>query len=345
MLDFNKPMYPKHRQELVQVLMDLQEKIDFRVSARGWCYQMETDGYINKGQFDKVENAINKCRIEGLLPINFVADDDARAFTGLKKPSEETIKGLLRRMLDDVLHGYWHFTEDWLEGEQYYIQVLVEKIDLRTMFAAVCKDYHIPIANARGWSSLLQRAEIARRFADAELRGLQCVLIYFGDFDPDGLRISDNLLKNFRDISAVVWNDGGEGYDPENLIIERVGLDYDFIIQNNYSWINNLKTGRGGDLANPGHENHYKSYVQNWLKTIGERKCESNAMITTPVVARQLLRDAVEKYLGTDAVARFQAKRQEIQDLYQTELEQLGVVEIDALEEAISQLDDEIENE
>ncbi len=65
-------------------------------------------------------------------------------------------------------------------------------------------------------------------------------------------------------------------------------------------------------------------------------------MITTPNIARQLLRTAIEKYLGVDAVTRFQAKRQRIQDLYQTELEQLGIVGIDDLKTAIRQLDKDI---
>ena len=43
-----------------------------------------------------------------------------------------------------------------------------------------------------------------------------------------------------------------------------------------------------------------------------------------------------------DAVTRFQAKRQRIQELYQTELEQLGIVGIDDLEMAIRQLDKDI---
>jgi hypothetical protein len=342
MLDFNKKMYRKDRLELVEVLKELQAKINFRVSARGWCYAMEQAGYVTKAQFNKVEEAINTCRKEGVLPVDFVAEEDARAFTGVETPSGETIKELLRRMLYDVLHGYNHFAPDWMEGESYYIQVLVEKVDLKTMFAPVCKDYRIPIANAKGWSSVLQRAEYAQRFQEAEMQGLQCVLLYVGDLDPDGLRISDAIRQNLQQISDVKWSNGAGGYDPEDLIIERVGLNYDFVIKNNYSWIDNLITGRGKNLADPGHDNFNYPYIQDYLSTIGERKCESNVMITTPDIARQLLRTAIEKYLGVHAVTRFQAKRQRIQDLYQAELEQLGIVEIDDLEMAIDQLDAEI---
>jgi hypothetical protein len=245
------------------------------------------------------------------------------------------------------LHGYQHFSPDWWDGEHYYIQVLVEKVDLKTLFAPVCRDYCIPIANGKGWQSVLQRAEYARRFRDAEWQGLKCVLLYGGDFDPDGLLISSAMRDNLEQIKDVVWADGAKGYDPKNLIIERVALNYDFIKQQNYTWIDNLitgskkKPGKAESLADPRHRNYTLPYVQDYLQKYGARKCESNVMITTPAIARQLLRIAIEKYLGVDAVTRFQEKRQVIQDLYQSELEQLGIVEIDDLETAIRQLEAE----
>jgi len=304
MFDFNKKMYAKDRLELVEVLKDLRNRIGFSVSARGWCYLMEQEGYVNKSQFDKVENAINTCRKEGILPVNFVAEEDARAFAGVETPSGETIKELLARMLDDVLHGYRHYSPDWMEGEHYYIQVLVEKIDLKTLYTPVCRDYRIPIANGKGWQSVLQRAEYARRFQEAERQGLKCVLLYVGDFDPDGLRISTAMMDNLEQIKDVVWADGVNGYDPKNLIIERVALNYDFILQQNYTWIDNLvtsskkKPGKAQSLADPKHNNYKLPYVQDYLQKYGARKCESNVMITTPAIARQLLRTAIEKYLG-----------------------------------------------
>ncbi len=304
MIDFNKKMYAKDRLELVEVLNELRNRIDFSVSARGWCYLMEQEGYATKSQFDKVENAINTCRKEGILPVNFVAEEDARAFAGVETPSGETIKELLARMLDDVLHGYRHYSPDWMEGEHYYIQVLVEKIDLKTLYTPVCRDYRIPIANGKGWQSVLQRAEYERRFQEAERQGLKCILLYAGDFDPDGLRISTAMMDNLEQIKDVVWADGVNGYDPKNLIIERVALNYDFILQQNYTWIDNLvtgskkKPGKAQSLADPKHNNYKLPYVQDYLQKYGARKCESNVMITTPAIARQLLRTAIEKYLG-----------------------------------------------
>jgi hypothetical protein len=140
--------------------------------------------------------------------------------------------------------------------------MVVEKIDLKTLFGPICDVYHIPIATSKGWSSVSQRAEYARRFKEAEDDGLKCVLLYCGDHDPDGLRISDFLRGNLEQLRYIRWGDGTDGYDPSNLIIDRFGLNYDFIEANNLTWIENLITGSGGNLADPGHPNFHLPYVQ-----------------------------------------------------------------------------------
>ena len=198
--------------------------------------------------------------------------------------------------------------------------MVVEKIDLVTLFRPVCAKYHIPIANSKGWSSMLQRAEYARRFHEAEEKGLKCVLLYCGDHDPDGLRISEFLRKNLRDLRDIQWADGTEGYDPGtggnpwDLEIHRFGLNRDFIEEHGFTWIDNLITGSGKNLASPSHKNHYSEYVQDYLSTVGARKCEANVLVTDTVIARDLCRDAIEAYLGEDATKRFRVRRKAVQD-------------------------------
>lgn len=339
--DFSKKFTKKVLQDFANILIDMQDTIDFKVSSRGWCYLMEQSGYINKSQFDKVDLAINRCRKEGLIPVDFVAEEAARGFANVEEPNEldpsaKSLKQVLEWMLRDTLEGSRYYTPNWWDGEKYYIQMVVEKIDLKTIFEPVAAKYHIPIANAKGWSSILQRAEYARRFKEAEDRGLQCVLLYCGDHDPDGLRISDTMRKNLQDIADIRWDDDEVGYDPQNLIIKRFGLNYDFILANNYTWIDNLYTGSGGELAkvengkiiqgttkdgNP-HKNFKLPYLQEYVKTIGVRKCEANAIVTTPDKARAMVTDEIVKWLGPGAMARFEVKRQKVKDDYAALLEE-----------------------
>ncbi|MBA7700585.1 hypothetical protein ES703_109301 [subsurface metagenome] len=205
-----------------------------------------------------------------------------------------------------------YYTPDWWDGEDYYIQMVVEKIDVKTLFTPVCQEYHIPIATAKGWSSMLQRAEYSKRFSEAEDRGLTCVLLYCGDHDPDGLRISDFLRSNLADLSNIYWGDGTYGYNPNSLIIDRFGLNYDFIVDNNLSWINNLITGSKKDLGSPSHPNHFLPYVQDYISTYGVRKCEANALVVRPQEAEDLVRGAVEAYVGSGALDRFRDKKEVI---------------------------------
>lgn len=300
-------------EEFADEMRTISNQIGFKVSARGWGYLLEQAGFINKSQFDKVEKVINTCRREGILPVDFVAEEDARAFHGIEEPTLGPVRNTLRGLVRAVLNGAHYYTPDWWDGEEYYIQMLVEKIDLRTLFKPVCEDYHIPIANSRGWSSILQRAEYAKRFKEAEDKGLQCVLLYCGDHDPDGLRISDTIRENLFQIQHIEWSDGETGYDPSDLIITRFGLNYDFIAANNYTWIDNLITGSGANLASPTHKNYSMAYVQNYLASYGARKCEANAIVTTPQAARDLCRDAIETIVGPDALNRFQEKTDRVE--------------------------------
>lgn len=326
-MDLSQKFSRAQLEEFADELQTMSGRIGFKVSSRGWGYLLENARIINKDEFDKVENLINRCRREGLLPVDFVAEEDARAFRGVELPTDGSIKSVLKWMLRDVLTGDRYFTPDWWDGEDYYIQMLVEKIDLKTLFEPVTSEYHVPIANSKGWSSILQRAEYARRFKEAEGRGLQCVLLYCGDHDPDGLRISDTLRKNLEQVAEVRWADGESGYDPGQLEIVRFGLNYDFITEQNYTWIDNLITGSGKNLASPSHPNHKMPYVQQYLRTIGPRKCEANAIVTTPDIARTLCRDAIEYVVGKKALSRFKAKRKDVRARYEQLLDESGLSE------------------
>lgn len=318
-------------EDFARQIMNISDQIGFKVSSRGWCYILEQYRLINKDQFDKVDTLINNCRRYGYLPIDFVAEESSRQFKGVEHADEGNVVKTFGDYLRGAMNSGEYFTPDWWEGEEYYIQLVVEKVDLVTLFQPVCEEYHIPLANSKGWSSMLQRAEYAHRFKLAQDKGLQCVLLYCGDHDPDGLRISEFIQKNLYDLKDIVWDNGEDGFDPEGLIIERFGLNYDFIQKNKLTWIDNLVTQGGelaklvngkivagkkskGKFAGEDHQNFKLPYLQNYLKKYGVRKCEANAIVTQPESARQLVREAIERYLGKGAKKRFQGKRDAIKE-------------------------------
>jgi hypothetical protein len=319
----------------------LQRKRGMRWSARGVAYLLEQAGKITKNEFDWAEQLVLECIDRTYLPVDFVKQDPGRVALGVQEPNwDETPTEYFRRQLRFTVKEGGGYIPDYWRDEIYYIQIIVEKVDLITLFRPddddiiraaeagvylepICQNYHIPIANAKGWSSVLQRATFARRFKDAEERGLQAVLLLFGDLDPDGYRITDNYHKNFNDIKDIEWSNGETGYDPSDLIIERVGLNKDFIDRYDIPSIDNLQTAGTKevngkkvplDLSDPTHRNHNLPYVQNYLRDYGVHKWEAQAFVGYPLQTQELLRRAIDRYYGLNAKNRFKQKEQDVID-------------------------------
>jgi hypothetical protein len=216
--------------------------------------------------------------------------------TAWEKIDDETAEEFADDWIDTLESAYQSYTPfSFWENQDHYVEVMVEKIDLKSLFESVCGDYRVRIANAKGWGDINGRARIMRRFQEWEDKGKQCVLLYCGDHDPAGLNISGSLMSLFEELEGAV------GWDPSNLIIERFGLNADFIDANNLTWIDNLQTSSGCDLSSPRHADHKKRYVQDYIAEFGVRKCEANALVVRPEQGRQLCRDAILKYVDLDA--------------------------------------------
>jgi hypothetical protein len=291
-------------------------RLDFRVSSRGWCYILENEGVITKGEFDAAQRLINDLRKSGDLPLEICAVDEKRNTDGLDEYTDPTsvdeeAEQIYERAQAEIESGHESYTPfGFWDNQPFYIELVVEKIDLKSLFGPVAGYFHVPITNIGGWCDINGRAAMMRRFAGWERKNRQCVLLYCGDHDPGGLHISDFIRSNFADLTrAVRWG-------PDNLIIERFGLNADFIESNNLTWVDNLETGSGKSLADPRHPDHRKIYVQDYLRKFGARKVEANALVVRPREGRMLCQEAILRYLPADAVAKYedrlQAAREEV---------------------------------
>src|SRR5262249_30666033 len=183
-------------------------------------------GHITKGEFDACENFITDCRKTGDLPLDICAEDDSRTTIGLQGESDardprDHAQGWIGYLREDMAGSYrpicfWHY-------QRGYVEIAVETLDLRNLFESPCAEFYVPITNLKGWSDLNARAAMMKRFAAHEAAGRQCVLLLCNDHDPGGLHISESMRSNLDDLSAPV------GWSPDDLIIERFGLNLDFI--------------------------------------------------------------------------------------------------------------------
>jgi hypothetical protein len=274
----------------------------FDVSSRGWCYLLEEHGLV-KTDFNLAQKVINDCRKDGRLPLDICCEDERRAPDNLEDLDDPDPKVRAAEIVDYVKEAeeYYHPHSFW-EAQDCYVQMMVEKIDLKNLFSSITAPFRIATFNASGWSDLHSRAAMMKRFRYWERRGKRIVLLYCGDLDPGGLRISDAIHKNLRDMEHAV------GWSPDNLIVDRFGIDKAFVGRHRMSWINNLATARGEyTLDDPDHRDHKQDYVQDYLAEYGARKVEATAMVVPRIAphARDLCRKAILKYLPASAPAKY----------------------------------------
>jgi len=331
----SKTIKPEKLRILGIVLQHIQSTMDFKVTRRGWAYILEGAPYnkITKDQFKALEESIDEARKRGFLPLYFTAEDEMRGVSNIEKPTE-TIDEFIEGWFDSFIDCWMRYDISFWKDQTYYIEMLVEKLDIKELNKNVCAKYHIPIATGRGWADISQRGKMMERFRNAQENGLRPILLYEGDFDPPGLKISDQLRKNLFDIADAV------GWQPtdDNLIIERFGLNYNFIEENNLSWINNLITSSGKDIGSSNHIYYDAWNVAEYIEKYGKRKCELNSLVTRPKAGRQLCEDAIKKYLGDDALSKFAVREKAMQKAVRDRIKELGIDEESIRSQLISKV-------
>jgi hypothetical protein len=215
--------------------------------------------------------------------------------TSVKEEAEDIID-----RMNEAYRNYYPFS---LWGNQeYYVQMAVEKMGVYSLFKKPTGEFDTPLVNIGGWSDINSRVAMMRRYAYWEARGKKCVVLPFVDHDPGGLHIVKFLLKNLADLSDAV------GWSPDNLIIDRFGLNENFIRDHGLTWIDNLEISSGERLDDPKHHDHDKDYVQSYIKKFGVRKVEANALVVCPEAARDLCRQAILKYVSRSALEKYRRR-------------------------------------
>jgi hypothetical protein len=297
--------YEVRVKEWCRRLLEIMPRLDFNPGSRGWYYIMESHG-LSKGAFDNAEKLIARCRKDGLLPLDFCGDDDgARAFIGIENLDDPDPEEAARDWVEYVrlAHEKYDPVSFW-DHQDHYVEVLVEKIGLRNLFAPVCAKYHVPLGNSKGSWSIWHRVKMLERFAARQAEGKDCVLLYCGDHDVHGLRISRALRANLEDVLPAfkATYPDHEDFDLDDVEIERFGLDADFIEAQGLTWTEGLITGSGLDLGDPSHRKNGDHDVQDYIARFGERKVEADALVTRPDAGRQLCEDAILRYIDLDGV-------------------------------------------
>lgn len=152
--------------------------------------------YANvKECYQDTTNMLTRGRLTGDIPWGAIADVTRPVTTW---DVWDGPAPFIRKELDDFLGGYFR---DLLRSQPNHIEIVGEKNTLESTIRPVAMEFCIPYTLGRGYSSLDPRKKLFERFEKSGKQKL--VLLFFADWDPDGIDIPHSFARSMRDDFGV----------------------------------------------------------------------------------------------------------------------------------------------
>lgn len=165
-------------------------RLGYSLSLRQLYYQLVARDYIpNTVQsYKRVGNIISDARNAGLIDWNAIED---RGRTPYLPSQWESPAQIVRAAAQQFRIDRW-------EGQDNYVEVMVEKDALSGILRPVCSEYHVRFSANKGYSSSTAMYDAGQRFLEAEENGKTLHLIYLGDHDPSGIDMTRDIADRLR---------------------------------------------------------------------------------------------------------------------------------------------------
>lgn len=221
---------------LARKIVDDYRRQGLTLTLRQLYYQFVSLGWTPNGQkvYSKIGAALTEARYDGGFPMDSIEDRGRTVHEGAFRGHSGDAEGALLAgagRLKDFPNLYLWFDRWLLQPE--HVSVWVEKEALSGVFERPCQSLGVSWYACKGYSSVsalwewVQNAErVARRWREFGKEPPAFTILYFGDFDPDGLEIPVTALKGIKRLISTYRIDigSGPGIVPSSLQLVNVAL-------------------------------------------------------------------------------------------------------------------------
>ena len=248
--------------EVCNQIIDRYLEQHMRLTLRQLYYQLVTENIIpNREQsYKRLGKLLSDGRLTGLVDWDAIEDR-------VRIPRIPTEFSSLKDLVDAALYSYR--LPRW-DGQEYYIELWVEKDALSGVLAPLAREYHVTLSVNRGYSSQSAMYEAAQRFLQHQDQ--QCVLLYLGDHDPSG----EDMVRDIQDRLTLLT-------DGKYIDVQKIALTWDQVQQ--YQ-------------PPPNPTKLTDSRAAGYIEKYGEDCWEVDAL--PPETLQGLIRRAITNHLDTD---------------------------------------------
>lgn len=216
--------------DINRIILEYQRQ-GFRLTLRQLYYQLVSRDVIpnKQAEYAKLSRLLVEGRMAGIVDWDAIED----RLRSAEKPSSWDTP---QEGIDSLIGQY---EKPRMAGQEYYIEVWVEKDALSGVLSTITEKYHIPILVNRGYSSVSAIYDSYKRFRRALLDSQKIIILYLGDYDPSGIdmiryvteRPLEMLLAKHIDFDSVYDDFVGENEEEDSSF----GEDYFEELREKYS--------------------------------------------------------------------------------------------------------------
>jgi len=174
------------------------------LTLRALHYRLVGRGMFNTQQhYKRVVKAMEVARWDGLVDFEAFSDLE-RTMVGQTRADDTNLEDLVEEAQDAIELWMRHYKRNRWENQPVYAEIFIEKKALQKMFEDTAQRNAMGLGAVKGYPSLTFLHEAAQRFIQRKQEGRECIILYFGDYDPSGEDIPRSIEENMQRMGADV---------------------------------------------------------------------------------------------------------------------------------------------
>lgn len=263
-------------QKIIAEMLKLIEEFSPR-TLRAYYYQLVVRGVFSNvtASYVALVTLLTYAREKGLIPYDAIIDSSRPVF--LDYPDED---------LQDYIDSVRPYKSDWWKDQDKRIILWIEKDALMSVIKPIARKYHVDLYCGRGGNSLTRVYEASQRINE-KYEYDDVLILYMGDFDPQGIIIEESLYKEM-----------GERHDCYPMH-ERIALTYDQAKEFEALGLSNVvkEAKSKSDTPNAAQQrgvDNYNKRAAAHIEKYGELSVELDAF--SPIQLQDLVSKAIETH-------------------------------------------------
>ena len=201
---------------LIQIANDIigeYQAAGFDMTVRQLYYQFVARDHLpnNLKSYTRLKSLVNEARMAGEIDWNAIVD---RTRNVVFQSHWDDPESILQSCASSFALDKW-------EGQEYRVEVWIEKEALAGVLQSVCPDLDVPYFSCRGYVSQSEQWRAAQRLMGYQRNGQKPYIVHLGDHDPSGIDMTRDIIDRLRifgcdlEVNRIALNmDQVEEYNP-----------------------------------------------------------------------------------------------------------------------------------